>query len=536
MRVAWVLVAGDLQKLETGLYSPLASYRYRAIIPARELRSRGHEVYALGVAENEQAFEFAAQEIRGADAVIFGKNHVAPAVTQRLIDLCRERGIKTIVDFCDDYFDSDLDSGETKLGAYYRSIAQKADIVVASTSPLAARVSTTVGRKAVVISDPFEGPAGEPRMTPNLQRLQQVWFGHEANLPSLYRHLDALNVAGEDYPVELAVVTGNVPGIREEFDRFNAQHEKTLRVRFIAWSLSAMWQTLAECDFVVIPVDKERPENISKSPNRMVEALHAGRFVVAHSIPAYEEFKEWAWVEESLTEGTSWAVRHPTEAVRRLQDAQRYIEAAYSPKAIANAWERIIGAVDSPTIPVVSGPQIGRTHVKKLNLGCGDKILPGYVNVDVVESRRGFKPDVICDLHKLTPFGDNSVDGILSVHVVEHFWRWEVLEILQEWVRVLKPGGQMILECPNLLAAANEFLQNPEAGAGPGPEGQRTMWVFYGDPAWKDPYMIHRWGYTPRSLAQVMHEAGLVNLRQEPAQFKLREPRDMRIVGEKPLN
>ncbi|MFH1044955.1 MAG: methyltransferase domain-containing protein, partial [Pseudomonadota bacterium] len=64
--------------------------------------------------------------------------------------------------------------------------------------------------------------------------------------------------------------------------------------------------------------------------------------------------------------------------------------------------------------------------MKKLNLGCGDKILPGYLNVDVVESRRGFKPDVICDLHQLTPFEDNSVDEILSVHVVEHFWRWEV--------------------------------------------------------------------------------------------------------------
>jgi hypothetical protein len=31
-----------------------------------------------------------------------------------------------------------------------------------------------------------------------------------------------------------------------------------------------------------------------------------------------------------------------------------------------------------------------------------------------------------------------------------------------------------------------------------------------------------------------MAEAGLANIRQEPAQFKLREPRDMRIVGEKP--
>ena len=171
--------------------------------------------------------------------------------------------------------------------------------------------------------------------------------------------------------------------------------------------------------------------------------------------------------------------------------------------------------------------------LKKLNLGCGDKILAGYINVDVVESRGGAKPDVVCDLHRLTPFEDDSVDEILSVHVIEHFWRWEVSSVLKEWVRVLKPGGFMILECPNLLSAAAELLKNPLAGAGAGPEAQRTMWVFYGDPAWEDPYMIHRWGYTPESLIELMEEAGLVDVMQEPAQFKLREPRDMRVVGQK---
>jgi SAM-dependent methyltransferase len=168
----------------------------------------------------------------------------------------------------------------------------------------------------------------------------------------------------------------------------------------------------------------------------------------------------------------------------------------------------------------------------KLNLGCGDKILPGYVNVDVAPSRAGRAPDVICDLRRLEPFKDASADEVLAVHVVEHFWRWEVVDVLREWARVLKPGSPMVLECPNLRSACEQFLRDA-AGAGPGPEGQRTMWVFYGDPRWQDPLMVHRWGYTPRSLAQVMAQAGLVEIRQEPAQFKLREPRDMRVVGVK---
>jgi len=180
--------------------------------------------------------------------------------------------------------------------------------------------------------------------------------------------------------------------------------------------------------------------------------------------------------------------------------------------------------------------QTGRLTVGesiRLNLGCGDKILPGYINVDVVSERAGNKPDFVTDIRSLEGIPDSFADEVLAVHVVEHFWRWEVLDILKEWCRVLKPGGKIILECPNLRSACEEFLKNDDAAALPGPEGQRTMWVFYGDPRWRDPLMVHRWGYTPVSLARVMHEAGLVNLQQEPAQFKLREPRDMRIVGKK---
>ena len=59
----------------------------------------------------------------------------------------------------------------------------------------------------------------------------------------------------------------------------------------------------------------------------------------------------------------------------------------------------------------------------KLNLGCGDKILEGYVNVDVADERAGAAPDINCDISGLSIFEDNCAEEILAVHVVEHFWR-----------------------------------------------------------------------------------------------------------------
>ncbi|HQQ62936.1 MAG TPA: methyltransferase domain-containing protein [Pseudomonadales bacterium] len=170
----------------------------------------------------------------------------------------------------------------------------------------------------------------------------------------------------------------------------------------------------------------------------------------------------------------------------------------------------------------------------KLNLGCGDKILKHFINVDVVASRAGFEPDVLCDLKKLD-FEDNYADEILSVHVIEHFYRWEVEAVLAEWFRVLKPGGKIVLECPNILHAAKMTLVKEKDLDKINGRVKETLWVFYGDPRWVDPYMVHRWGYSPRSLSKLLLDAGFINVRRRASLFKRREPRDMRLEAYKPL-
>ena len=114
----------------------------------------------------------------------------------------------------------------------------------------------------------------------------------------------------------------------------------------------------------------------------------------------------------------------------------------------------------------------------KLNLGCGDKILEGYVNAD------------IRDLSKIK---SSVADEILAVHVVEHFYYWEVIPLLKSWRRLLRPGGKLILECPHLLYACQMIVENPAMRSQAGKAGQMLMWPLYGDPSWKDPLMCHKW-------------------------------------------
>src|ERR1700746_1738543 len=54
---------------------------------------------------------------------------------------------------------------------------------------------------------------------------------------------------------------------------------------------------------------------------------------------------------------------------------------------------------------------------KKLNLGCGPNPRPGWINVDLFDSRA----DLQLDLRERWPFADASVSHIYSEHVFEHF-------------------------------------------------------------------------------------------------------------------
>lgn len=95
-----------------------------------------------------------------------------------------------------------------------------------------------------------------------------------------------------------------------------------------------------------------------------------------------------------------------------------------------------------------------------LHLGCGNIKLDRFINIDV---RCTLATDKVMDISNLSEFQDNSVDLIYASHCLEHFSFWVVADILLEWNRVLKQGGELILRLPDFDVLVNTYLKrNPK--------------------------------------------------------------------------
>lgn len=112
----------------------------------------------------------------------------------------------------------------------------------------------------------------------------------------------------------------------------------------------------------------------------------------------------------------------------------------------------------------------------KLNLGCSDRVIPGYIGVDIVSPA-----DQIVDLAAPWPWPDSSVEEALAYDVCEHIGDAQELRLyhvereealwfrvahsgrihfLNELHRVLVPGGRAIIETPNAARGVGYF-QDP---------------------------------------------------------------------------
>ena len=159
----------------------------------------------------------------------------------------------------------------------------------------------------------------------------------------------------------------------------------------------------------------------------------------------------------------------------------------------------------------------------KLNIGCGDYIVDGFVNCDMYNN----KADIKCDAKSL-PFEDNSVEEIYTFHLIEHFDFHEAFIAVREWYRVLMIGGLLHIETPDLLGSCKKFIEIQN-------DYDKVMKFyshFFAMP-WI-PGQTHKFMYVESQLKYLLENCGFINIKRVIAdRYNNNEDVNLGMIGYK---
>lgn len=91
----------------------------------------------------------------------------------------------------------------------------------------------------------------------------------------------------------------------------------------------------------------------------------------------------------------------------------------------------------------------------RLNWGCGEHPEPGWINSDLKE---GPGIEISCDIRDGMPLDDSSLDYIVSIHALPMISYPDLVPVLRELRRMLKPGGVLRLCLPDVDKGIGAYL------------------------------------------------------------------------------
>lgn len=170
----------------------------------------------------------------------------------------------------------------------------------------------------------------------------------------------------------------------------------------------------------------------------------------------------------------------------------------------------------------------------KLHLGCGGHRLEGFINVDLYpydetvpdSSRSGCRADAFADMRQLG-LANDSVAEIFTAHTLEHFTRWDALDMLRDWWRMLRPAGVLVLETPD-FARCILWLFHPKSW-----RRKLAQDMFYGNQWDRLDYETHRYVWSAREVKRTLCEIGFREVKVSHQTTTHYPGRDMRVVAVK---
>lgn len=199
-------------------------------------------------------------------------------------------------------------------------------------------------------------------------------------------------------------------------------------------------------------------------------------------------------------------------------------ELGFDPAQVSTTNSGLVGPTSNPAASRLSARRDG----VKLHLGCGPEKRAGWINIDANASAA---PDIVGSVESLPQFDNASVDAIEACHLFEHLTYTQAKTALVEWARVLKPGGELLLEMPDFEACVRILGKyRDDRGFDLGLIG-----IFGWPPAIDEEGVpqIHKWGWSRAAIAEALREVGFEQVEFGPVtqtwRVAAKVGRDMRL-------
>lgn len=106
-----------------------------------------------------------------------------------------------------------------------------------------------------------------------------------------------------------------------------------------------------------------------------------------------------------------------------------------------------------------------KSGIQLLHLGCGRSIFDGWTNADFFVGLKPWKkyenkPEWMLDLRFPLNCDDNIWDGVFTEHTLEHLYPVQVLNLLRELNRTMKPGAWLRVTVPDLKQYIDYYCGN----------------------------------------------------------------------------
>ena len=305
--------------VEKGRVPRRASQRFRGLVPLKHMLPT-------------DGFIDRVEEATKDDLVILSK-----AIEVKDFMYLKDLGIKFIFDICDNKWRVGKD--REKNTAIMNAGCLHANLITTTCPELKQKIYDETGKNALIIDDPYERDIEEVKFKPHEKNLNICYFGGRKSfsLVDWEEVIASLNFVCKKLNVEYTL---NCVTQKHELASKRLKHHYYPDGPLIMyeWNYELQKELVSKSDFVLLPVPSNNFVVKHKSPNRVIDSIAQGRYVITtFGVNSYNQYGDFIGMG-SLKDNVKWALDNTKSVISKIEDGQNYIKKHHSPKIIAKQW------------------------------------------------------------------------------------------------------------------------------------------------------------------------------------------------------